>query len=89
MVMLLPKHMPQKVRPFVYAAVCAVHGLLYGTLYAPFQALAFGLDWKGTIAWIVAGFPWDAIHGGCNLLLGILICPMIMVMRRARDLSRY
>ncbi len=85
--MLLPKNMPKKVRPFVYAAICATHGFLYGTLYAPSQALLFGLDFKGMIAWIIAGLPWDAIHGFGNLLGSALICPIIYVMQQARKFS--
>ena len=37
-VMLLPGNIPRKLRPVVYMAVCAVHGFLFGTLYAPAQA---------------------------------------------------
>ena len=73
MTMLLPKKMPNKVRPIVYMVVCALHGYLYGTLYAPFQAICFGLNFKGMVAWIVAGLPWDCIHGTSNLIAGILI----------------
>jgi energy-coupling factor transport system substrate-specific component len=76
MTMLLPKKMPNKVRPIVYMAVCALHGYLYGTLYAPFQAICFGLNFKGMVAWIVAGLPWDCIHGTSNLIAGILIVPL-------------
>lgn len=76
MTMLLPKKMPNKVRPIVYMVVCALHGYLYGTLYAPFQAICFGLNFKGMVAWIVAGLPWDYIHGTSNLIAGILIVPL-------------
>ena len=76
MTMLLPKKMPNKVRPIVYMVVCALHGYLYGTLYAPFQAICFGLNFKGMVAWIVAGLPWDCIHGTSNLIAGILIVPL-------------
>ena len=76
MTMLLPKKMPNKVKPIVYMVVCALHGYLYGTLYAPFQAICFGLNFKGMVAWIVAGLPWDCIHGTSNLIAGILIVPL-------------
>ena len=33
--MLLPINMPKKIRPIVYMVVCALHGFLFGTLYAP------------------------------------------------------
>ncbi len=58
-VMLLPKNMPPKARPIVYMAVCAAHGFLFGTLYAPAQALLYGLSLQGMAAWIIAGLPWD------------------------------
>jgi energy-coupling factor transport system substrate-specific component len=28
------------------------------------------------VAWIVAGLPWDCIHGTNNLIAGILIVPL-------------
>ena len=82
-VMLLPKEMPKKIRPFVYMAVCSAHGFLYGTLYAPAQALMFGLDFEGMIAWIIAGIPWDIVHGVGNFFGGILILPIVKVLRMA------
>ena len=59
-VMLLPKKMPKKIQPFVYMLVCAGHGFLYGTLYAPFQAIVYGLNFEKTIAWIIAGLSRNA-----------------------------
>ena len=38
-VMLLPKNIPKRIAPFVYMVVCSLHGFLFGTLYAPAQAL--------------------------------------------------
>lgn len=76
-VMLLPTRMPKPVRPFVYMSVCALHGLLFGTLYAPAQAILFGLDFKGMVSWIIAGLPWDFLHGVSNFFCGILIMPII------------
>ena len=84
-VMILPEHMPKKVRPVVYMSVCAAHGFLFGTLYAPAQALLFGLNFDGMIAWIIAGLPWDAIHGVSNFFCGILIVPIITVLRYAEQ----
>lgn len=81
-VMLLPKNMNKKLAPFVYMGVCALHGFLFGTLYAPFQALAYGLGFKGMIAWIIAGFPFDAIHGVSNFICGILIIPLASLIRK-------
>ncbi len=85
--MILPQKMPKKIKPIVYMVVCALHGLFYGVLYAPAQALLFGLDFKGMIAWIVAGFPFDALHAAGNLAAGILICPIISILKRAERMT--
>ncbi|MDD5901697.1 MAG: hypothetical protein PUC73_12480 [Lachnospiraceae bacterium] len=80
--MLLPKKMPKPVRPVVYAVVNALHGFSFGTLYAPAQAFLFGLNFKGMIAWIVAGLPYDFVHGVSNLICGLLfIMPMILILK--------
>ena len=84
-VMLLPKNMPKKIRPIVYMGVCAVHGFLFGTLYAPAQALLYGMSFQGMIAWIIAGLPWDFIHGVSNFFCGLLIVPLISVLRLAEN----
>lgn len=79
-VMLLPKNMPQKVKPVVYMMVCSAHGFLFGTLYAPAQALIYGLNFKSMVAWVIAGLPWDFIHGISNFFCGILIMPIIAIL---------
>lgn len=84
-VMLLPKNMPKKIQPVIYMIVCAAHGFLFGTLYAPAQALLYGLSFKGMIAWIIAGLPWDVIHGVSNFFCGILIMPIVSVLRFAEN----
>ncbi len=79
--MLLPKKMPHPVAMVVYSLVNALHGYGYGILYAPAQALLFGLNFKGMLAWIVAGFPFDVIHGTSNLICGLLIVPIVLVLK--------
>ncbi len=88
MTMLLPLKMPEKIRPVVYMGVCALHGFLYGTLYAPAQALLFGLNFNSMVSWIVAGLPWDVIHGVSNFFCGVLIYPLILVLRRGSTCGR-
>ena len=78
--MLLPKKMPKKVRPIVYMLVNACHGFLFGTLYAPAQAILFGLDFDAMVAWIIAGLPFDLIHGVSNFFCGMLIVPIIAIL---------
>ena len=74
--MLLPKKMPKKFACVVYPLVCALHGIAFGALYAPAQALLFGLDFNQMVAWILAGLPWDTLHGVGNFFVGILIIPL-------------
>ena len=83
-VMLLPKNMPKKIAPIVYIAVCSLHGFLFGTMYSVAQALMFGLNVKGWIAWIVAGIPWDIVQGVGNLFAGFLIMPIISVLKLSK-----
>lgn len=74
--MLLPRSMPRRACAIVYPTVCALHGFLFGILYAPAEALMFGLDFEGMIAWIVAGLPFDLIHGVGNFVMGLLVLPL-------------
>lgn len=78
--MLLPKNISKKVCVPVYAIICALHGLCYGTLYAPAQAIMYGLDFKGMVTWIIAGLPWDALHAAGNFAVGLLIAPFAVVL---------
>ena len=80
--MLLPRRMPRWLCCVVYPLVCGLHGLAFGILYAPAQALLFGLNWKMTVAWIVAGLPFDAIHAVGNVLAGLLIVPMAELLKK-------
>lgn len=82
--MLLPKNMSPKVAAPVYMVTAALHGFLFGTMYAPAQAIMFGLDFKATIAWIIAGLPWDAVHGVSNFFMAILVLPIVKTIRLAQ-----
>lgn len=74
--MLLPKRMPKALKLAVYPTVCALHGFAFGALYAPAQALMFGLNFEQMIAWIIAGIPFDIIHGVSNFVAGLLVLPV-------------
>ena len=82
MVMLLPRSMPRRVALVVYPLVTAMHGFLYGTLYAPAQALMYGFDFEQTLVWIASGFGFDLIHGVSNLFTGSLVIPLSALLRR-------
>lgn len=80
--MLLPKRIPDKAAAFVYPAVCGLHGLAFGVLYAPAQALLFGMNFKQMLAWIAAGFSFDVIQAAGNFFAGFLILPLVKLIRR-------
>lgn len=83
--MLLPKRMPKWLAPIAYAAVCGLHGLAFGVIYAPSQALLFGLNFKQMLAWIAAGLPFDVVHAVGNVIGGLLICPIIAILRKTNE----
>ena len=80
--MLLPRRMPVWLKCAVYPILTALHGILFGILYAPAQAVLFGLDFDGMIAWIIAGLPYDMIHGFSNLGLGLLAVPLAELLEK-------
>lgn len=82
MTMLLPKKMPRKVAAIVYPAVCALHGFTFGIIYAPGQALLYGLDFEATLAWIAMGVSFDITMGISNAFMGMLVLPLSELLKR-------
>lgn len=80
-IMLIPQKLSKRAKNVLYVLVCAAHGFLFGTLYAPAQAIIFGLSFEGMIAWIIAGLPWDFMHGVSNLVCGFLIAPIVSILQ--------
>ena len=80
--MLLPRKMPKIVALVIYPIICALHGLFFGVLYAPVQALMFGFSFDQMLAWISAGLTFDIIHMVGNFVVGLLILPMSNVLKR-------
>ena len=80
--MLLPKRMPRWLASIVYPTLCCLYGIAFGALYAPAQALMYGMSFKQMIAWIVVGLPFDFIHGIGNLVAGLLILPLSELLRK-------
>lgn len=80
--MLLPKKMPKVVATVVYPLICALHGLFFGALYAPIQALMFRFTFEQTLAWIAAGLTFDIIHMAGNFALGLLIFPVSATLKK-------
>lgn len=82
MTMLIPRKLPKKIAFFVYPAVCALHGILFGVLYAPIWALMAKMDLAATLSWIAAGLGFDAIHAVSNFAVGFLILPLSEMLRK-------
>ena len=75
--------LPRKPLPeLVYMLIGALFGLVFGTLCAPVQAAYFGLSFKGMLAWIVSGFPYDLIHASGNFAIGILTPVLIRLLMK-------
>ncbi len=87
--MLLPRKMPAWVASVVYPTVCALHGLLFGVLYAPAQAVMFGLDFSQTVVWIAQGLWFDLIHCVGNFAVGLLILPLSQGMQAVLKKRKY
>ena len=79
-VMLLPKHLPKRVAAVVYPTLCTLHGLTFGILYAPAQAIMYGMSYEEMLAWIVAGIPFDLLHTAGNFAAGLLVFPITRVL---------
>lgn len=80
--MLLPRKMPAKAAVIVYPVICGLHGLCFGILYAPAQAVMFGFNFQQTIAWIASGFWFDILQGAGNFAAGFLILPLVKILRQ-------
>ena len=81
-VMLVPKKMPKVMAPIVYMLVSCLHGLFFGVLYSPVYALFSGMGWDRVWLWILAGLPFDLLHGLGNFALGTLILPIATLLKR-------
>ena len=82
--MLIPQRISKKAAYVVYPIICCLHGLAFGILYAPAQALLFHLNFEKMLAWIVAGFSFDIVHGIGNFLVGMLIVPLSELLKKLK-----
>ena len=80
--MLFPKNMPTKVKCVVYPALCCLHGLAFGVLYAPAYMLMYGLNFEQALTWVAIGAPFDVIHSVGNLFAGLLVVPLSDLLNR-------
>lgn len=83
---LIPKNLHIAVTAVLCSLICALHGIAFGILYSPAQAIMFGLDFKGMIAWIIAGIPFDIAHSIGNLAASVIIIPIVTLLCRLERL---
>ena len=86
--MLLPRRMPHSVAGVVYPVICSLHGLAFGALCAPVQAIMLKFTIGQMLTWIAMGFPFDVTHAIGNFCFGLLILPLTLVIARLRKNSR-
>ncbi len=81
-VMCLPTNMPKGVAVVVYAIVCGIHGLLYGTLGAPIDVLATGIGLHRIWEYIAFGIPFDIMHCVGNVFASFLVVPLMIPLKK-------
>ena len=87
--LLLPTKLPKKWQSVLYPLVCGLFGLCFGALYTPGWALSAGLSFKGAVTWWMYGLPADCIHAAGNLMFGLLIVPLVALLKQLNSrLSR-
>lgn len=74
--MLLPRRMPKWLAVPSYMLLGGLHGIAYGVLYAPAQALLFKMDLQMTLAWIASGLAFDILHAAGNFAACALVLPL-------------
>ena len=75
-VMLIPRKASLKVKNVLCTVFAGLNGLLFGTLYAPYQAILMNYDLQKTLTWIAIGLPWDLVHMLSNIIMCSLIYPL-------------
>ena len=86
-VMMLSGRLTRKTKMIAYPFANGLFGLSFGILYAPAQALMFNFSFKQTIAWILAGLPFDAIHAVGNFALAFLVLPLSDALDKVEKLT--
>ncbi len=80
--MLIPKGLSPRILSVIYPTVCCIHGLAFGALYAPIQALMYNFNLEQTITWIISGLSFDIIHCVSNFIVGLLVLPFSVLLKR-------
>lgn len=76
LILIIPRRLPPLVRAALYTVLCALHGLLFGILWAPAYMLMFNLSFDAAASWVLAGAPFDIAHAVGNAVASLLILPL-------------
>ena len=80
----VPSTLSNVKKQICYTAICTFFGIAFGTLYAPWQAIMWGLSFSKTLTWIAVGFPYDVIHAAGNFALSFAILPIVKGLEKAK-----
>ncbi len=90
-IMLLPKNFLAKTHPIftaiILAIICGLHGLLYGTMCSPVEALVHGFNFEQTLAYIGYGFYFDVLHCIGNTAAALLVLPLSKLLFKLEKIS--
>ena len=86
--MLLPRRMPKWLAVPLYMLLGGLHGIAYGILYAPAQALFFKMDLTMTLAWIASGLVFDVLHAVGNFAACTLVVPLSTLLFKLEKQTR-
>ena len=87
--LLLPRRAPAWLLTALSMLLGGLHGIAYGILYAPAQALFFKMDFQMTVAWIISGAPFDFLHALGNLAACTLTVPLARLLFRLEKSRKY
>ncbi len=83
LVLLIPRRVPFVFRCVLCVAVCALHGLAFGLLWAPFQMLAFRWSLEAVFTWVLMGLPYDALHAvGNAVAASLIVMPLSLLLAK-------
>ncbi len=82
LMMLVPKNAPDKLKFILGMVFCSLHGITFGLLYTPGQALMYGLGIKEMISWYLVGIPFDVLSLIGNFSMSFLIKPLYKIIKK-------
>ena len=81
--LLLPKDLVNKKTGYiVYPAVCFLHQLSFGILYAPNDALFLNLRGEALLGWIIMGTTFNIVPALANMLLGLFTIRLTKLLKK-------